>query len=121
MTINELIELRATVKDDIADLNAQLKVLNKSKEELDWQLLNQLDEQGLSRTANDKASVSINQTVVPDVQDWDALYAHITKTQDFALLQRRVSSTAYKELLKLNEAVPGVETREIRRINFRSL
>ena len=43
-----------------------------------------MDEQGLSRTANDKASVSINQTVVPDVQDWDALYAHITKTQDFA-------------------------------------
>ena len=26
-------------------VNAQLKVLNKSKEELDWQLLNQLDEQ----------------------------------------------------------------------------
>ena len=121
MNINELIESRAEVKDSIEGLNRELKELNKTKDDLDYQLLTQLDEQGLSRTANDKASVSINQTVVPDVQDWDALYAHITETQDFALLQRRVSSTAYKELLKLNEAVPGVETREIRRINFRSL
>ena len=121
MTINELIELRATVKDDIADLNAQLKELNKSKEELDWQLLNQLDEQGLSRTANDKASVSINQDTVPDVTDWDALYEHINSTKDYSLLQRRVSSTAYKELLKLGEEVPGLQPREIRRINFRSL
>jgi len=121
MTINELIELRATVKDDIADLNAQLKVLNKSKEELDWQLLNQLDEQGLSRTANDKASVSINQDTVPEVTDWDALYEHINNTKDYSLLQRRVSSTAYKELLKLGEEVPGLQPREIRRINFRSL
>ena len=121
MNINELIESRAKVKDAIEVLNRELKELNKSKDDLDHQLLSQLDEQCLSRTANDKASVSINEAQVPDVQDWDALYEHITKTKDFALLQRRVSSTAYKELLKLGEAVPGVETREIRRINFRSL
>ena len=121
MNINELIESRAEVKDAIEGLNRKLKELNKSKDDLDYQLLTQLDKQGLSRTANDKASVSINEAIVPDVKDWDALYAHITKTQDFALLQRRVSSTAYKELLKLDESVPGVETREIRRINFRSL
>ena len=121
MNINELIESRANDKDAIEGLNRELKELNKSKDDLDHQLLSQLDEQGLSRTANDKASVSINEAQVPDVQDWDALYEQITKTKDFALLQRRVSSTAYKELLKLGEAVPGVETREIRRINFRSL
>jgi len=121
MNINELIESRAEVKDSIEGLNRELKELNKTKDDLDYQLLTQLDEQGLSRTANDKASVSINQTVVPDVQDWDALYAHITETQDFALLQRRVSSTAYKALLKLDQEVPGLQPREIRRINFRTL
>lgn len=121
MNINELIEARAKVKDAIAGLNSELKELNKSKDDLDYKLLTQLDEQGLSRTANDKASVSINQDTVPDVTDWDALYQHINSTKDYSLLQRRVSSTAYKELLKLGEDVPGLQPREIRRINFRSL
>ena len=121
MNINELIEARDVVKTKITAINADLKVVNKEKEELDYQLLTRLDEQGLSRTANEKASVSINQDTVPEVTDWDALYEHIMSNQDFTLLQRRVSSTAYKELLKLDQVVPGVQPREIRRINFRSL
>lgn len=121
MNINELIEARAKVKDEMASLNSELKELRKQQDELDYALLTKLDEQGLSRTANDKASVSINQDTVPDVTDWDALYEHINDTKDYSLLQRRVSSTAYKELLKLGEDVPGLQPREIRRINFRSL
>ena len=102
-------------------MNAQLKEINRTKEELDYQLLTKLDEQGLSRTANGNASVSINQDTVPEVVDWDAFYAYVKATDDFSLLQRRVSSTAYKELRKLGEEVPGLQPREIRRINFRSL
>jgi hypothetical protein len=75
----------------------------------------------LKKTANEVASVSIKEETVPDVHDWDALYAHIISTGDFSLIQRRVSSTAYRELLKLGENVPGLQPREIRRINFRSL
>jgi len=121
MNINELIEARARVKDESSVLTAQLKELNKTKDELDYQLLNSLDAEGLSRTANGKASVSINQDTVPEVTDWDAFYAYVLEQKDFSLLQRRVSSTAYKELLKLEESVPGLQPREIRRINFRSL
>ena len=121
MNINELIEARAKVKEELTALNTELKELRKEQEELDYALLTQLDEQGLSRTANDKASVSINNDTVPDVTDWDALYEHINSTKDYSLLQRRVSSTAYKELLKLGEEIPGLRPREIRRINFRSL
>lgn len=121
MNINELIEARAKVKDAMAGLNSKLKELRQMQDDLDYKLMTQLDEQGLSRTANDKASVSINSDTVPDVTNWDALYEHINSTKDYSLLQRRVSSTAYKELLKLGEEVPGLQPREIRRINFRSL
>mgnify|MGYP003326872420 CR=1 FL=1 len=121
MNINELIEARAKIKETIDALNAELTEAKTSKEDLDRQLLTSLDQQGLSRTANDKASVSINQDTVPEVTDWDAVYEHINTTKDYSLLQRRVSSTAYKELLKLGENVPGLQPRDIRRINFRSL
>lgn len=121
MNINELIEARAEVKTSMDDLARQTKILQQAKDELDYELIGALEEQGLARTANDKASVSINTSTVPNVVDWDDLYAHITSTEDFSLLQRRVSSTAYKELLKMGIEVPGLEPREVKRINFKTL
>lgn len=121
MNINELIAQRKKVKDQMTELNNQLKELRAEQDDLDYALMQKMDTEGLSRTANDIATVSISEEVVPDVADWDALYQHIIDTNDFSLIQRRVSSTAYRELLKLGEDVPGLQPREIRRINFRSL
>lgn len=119
--INELIDEKKDIKQQMAELNAQLKVLREQESAVDVELLKKLDAEGLSRTANEVASVSINEETVPDVTDWDALYQHVIATGDFSLIQRRVSSTAYRELLKIGENVPGLQPREIRRINFRTL
>lgn len=119
--INELIDEKKNIKQQMAELNAQLKVLREQESAVDVELLKKLDAEGLSRTANEVASVSINEETVPDVTDWDALYQHVITTGDFSLIQRRVSSTAYRELLKIGENVPGLQPREIRRINFRTL
>jgi len=121
MSVNELINERANVKGQIDQLNKQLKELRAEQDYLDVLLLKKMDAEGVSRTANDAASVSINEDTVPNVDDWDALYAHVTNTQDYSLLQRRVSSTAYKELLKMGEQVPGLSPRTVRRVNFRKL
>jgi hypothetical protein len=121
LNINQLIEKRAENKYEMDQLNAQLKELRETQNHLDVLLLKKMDAEGLSRTANTQASVSINEDTVPDVTDWEELYQYVTDTKDFSLIQRRVSSTAYKELLKLGEAVPGLQPRVVRRINFKSL
>lgn len=121
VNINELIEKRAEIKHEMDALNGRLKDLTAAKDEIDLALLQKMDTEGLSRTANGSYSVSINEDTVPEVVDWDTLYAHILSTRDFSLIQRRVSSTAYKELLKLGEVIPGLSPRTIRKINFRSL
>jgi hypothetical protein len=121
VNINDLIEKRAEIKRETEQLNVRLKDLKSAQDEIDLALLKKMDAEGLSRTANGDYSVSINEDTVPDVDDWDALYNHIISTRDFSLIQRRVSSTAYKELLKLGEGVPGLSPRTIRKINFRSL
>lgn len=121
MSVNQLINERASVKGEMDQLNKQLKELRAESDYLDVLLLKKMDAEGVSRTANDAASVSINEDTVPNVDDWDALYAHVTSTQDYSLLQRRVSSTAYKELLKMGEQVPGLSPRTVRRVNFRKL
>ena len=120
-TINELIKKRAEVKQSIDSLNRELKVLRETQDHLDVLLLKKMDAEGLSRTANQRASVSINEDTVPDVTNWEEVQQYVIATEDFSLIQRRISSTAYKELLKLGEAVPGLQPRTIRRINFRSL
>lgn len=120
-TIDELIDRKKSIKSQMEKLNSELKNLREQENDIDLELLKKLDAEGLKKTANEVASVSIKEETVPDVHDWDALYAHIISTGDFSLIQRRVSSTAYRELLKLGENVPGLQPRDIRRINFRSL
>ena len=120
-TIDELIDRKKSIKTQMEKLNSELKGLREQENDIDLELLKKLDTEGLKKTANEVTSVSIKEETVPDVHDWDALYEHIKQTGDFSLIQRRVSSTAYRELLKLGENVPGLQPREIRRINFRSL
>lgn len=121
MSVNQLINERADIKGQMDQLNKELKELRAESDYLDVLLLKKMDAEGVSRTANDAASVSINEDTVPNVDDWDELYTHVTATGDFSLLQRRVSSTAYKEMLKMGEAVPGLSPRTVRRVNFRKL
>lgn len=121
LSINQLIEQRAQIKRDSDQLNVQLKDLKAAQDEIDLALMKKMDAEGLSRTANGSFSVSINEDTVPEVLDWDSVYEHVVATRDFSLIQRRISSTAYKELLKLGEGVPGLSPRTIRKINFRSL
>ena len=103
MNVTELINERAKVKGEMDTINIQLKELRAESDYLDVLLLKKMDAEGVSRTANERASVSINEDTVPNVDDWDALYQHVSNTQDYSLLQRRISSTAYKELLKMGE------------------
>ena len=121
MTINDLINARLDIRHKLADLSKQEKALKADQSELDWQLMTKLDDQGLSRTANDTATISISEEVVPEVQDWDELYQYITATGDFSLVQRRMSSTAYRELRGQGDNVPGVADRTIRKLNVRAL
>lgn len=42
-------------------------------------------------------------------ENWPKLYAHIQKTGEFELIERRLSKAAVKERAELGEKVPGVE------------
>ena len=48
------------------------------------------------------------------------MHQHILDTKQFELLQKRMSATAWRELLQMGQAVPGVKATELTKINFRS-
>ena len=118
-TIDDLIKERQAVTEQLRAANNLVKDIKEQQDNLDRLLMWKMDKTGVTRVGNDDASVSIGTDVVADVTDWESVYEHIQSTGDFSLIQRRVSSTAYRELLNMGENVPGMQPREIRRINFR--
>ena len=55
------------------------------------------------------ANVKVVNKMVPQVKDWDSLYAYILKTKSFDLLNRALNKTAVEERYEAGKKVPGVE------------
>lgn len=113
----------ATMRDDlrtqlktVQDEEKRLKALLDENEEL---IIAQLDAQGVTRSGVGPYSMSISQTTVGNVEDWDQVYGFIRENDAFHLLQRRLANAAYNELREGGEAVPGVVPFEKRSLNFR--
>lgn len=108
------IEKLGAVKD-LAALESELKALEKHIIEL---VGNEPDMKGvLGRTAK----CVINETYVPTVKDWGALYAHVKKTKNFSFLQKRLSSTAFREHWESGENIPGVQKMIIKKLSLTKL
>lgn len=86
-------------------------------------LFERLGKEGLKKADGAKASVSISETTVASVTDWDALWAYAAKNKYFHLFQKRISDPAWRELMEKNKAkgVPGTEAFTKKKLNLRSL
>jgi len=110
----------ANVRNEVKAVQAQEKLLKTEQRELETQISIRMQEQGLDRISNDVCTISLKNEIVPTVENWDLLQEHVAKTNQFELLQKRMSATAYRELIALGMDVPGVVSTELTRINFRS-
>lgn len=102
-------------------LAAQTKEVEDKIKEIEESLMGRLDAEGMSKATGGKASVSITQSVVADVQDWDQFWAFIIKKKYTHMLQKRVSEPAYRELLEKGTKVPGVIPFNKRTLNLRTV
>ena len=118
--LNDLLAETAKVRNQIKVVQSEEKLLKSQQRELESQISIRMQEQGLDKISNDICTISLKNEVVPTVEDWDALHEHITDTNQFELLQKRVSATADRELIAAGIDVPGVKSTELTRINFRS-
>jgi hypothetical protein len=111
----------------LADTRAKLKVLLDREKELknvqnalEAEIAADMERQGLTQTGNDVCTISLKTETVPTVEDWDVLHQHISDTGRFELLQKRMSATAYRELIAMEPSVPGVRSTELTKVNYRS-
>lgn len=61
--------------------------------------------------------VQIQLKTIPVVEDWPKFYAHVKKTGNFELLQRRLSDGAVKERWENKKDVPGVSKLNIKKVS----
>ena len=120
LNIDNLIRQKLEHREEVEIINKQLKKIKEKDRLLDAILIEKMDAQGLTRTANDMSSVTVKEDSVPEVVDWDVFYEHIQETGEFSLLHRRVSSAAWNESVKIKD-VPGVKATQLRKVNFRKL
>jgi hypothetical protein len=109
------------LREQKRDLDAQVKAVEVSIKELEGTLFTLLDAQDTRKAEGKKASVSIGESVVGTVDDWDAIWAYIAKNKFFHLVQKRLSDPALRELWAHGKVVPGVQPFTKRILSVRSL
>lgn len=120
-TIGVKIDQLHAIREEKRRLEEEVKELVHKADELELQLMDQMDKEGVSKSTGNKATVSITSSVKPSVEDWDALYAYIHRNKYYHLLERRPSVTGCRELLETKGKIPGVVPFTQRKLNIRTV
>lgn len=99
-----LCEQQAVLRELESKYNRQKKLVEELKQDMVQQMLTV----GTDSYKSSMGTVSMTTNIVPTVTDWQAVYNYIHVNEAYDLLQRRVSSTAWKERLEDGE-IPGIE------------
>lgn len=123
LKLGELGDALYAKKQEIAAANEVVKRLDAEARQLEDELLNRMQEAGTDIARGSAATVSISENVRPQLQDWDAFAAFVQRRKALHLFERRISSTAYREMKEAlgNKPVPGVTEFTQLRLNVRKL
>jgi hypothetical protein len=116
---SDIIAKLVAVRDERRRIRERDQELVEEWRSLEMELLVRLDEQGMLKASTTDGTATITEVVLPQVQDWDALWEHIRDTGDFYLIQKRPAAAAFRELNDAGIEVPGIEPYTKRSISLR--
>ena len=121
LTLGATIDAMWALREEKRAAVAATKVIELKIENLESTMFDLMDAQETTKSQGKKASASITETVVGNVEDWEALWPYISKNKYWHLVQKRVSDPGLRELWALNKKTPGVVPFTKRTLNVRSL
>lgn len=122
-TPNDLVNQLADLRDQIRDKNKELKALKIKRDDLELNLIEVMDnEVGTDQLRTDTITATITERVVGQIEDYDAFIRFMTRNKAFYLLERRISTSAFRELLdsRKGKAIPGLASFTKRSIGLRT-
>ena len=120
-TVGAKIDALHALREEKRQLEELLKAKAREIDLAENDLIEQMDQQNITKSTGSKATVSISTSVKPSVEDWDAFYAYIHKNKYYHLLERRPSVTGCRELFDTKGKIPGVVPFTQRKLNIRSV
>lgn len=121
MSIGNQIDEYAKLRKEKAALSKQLDDLNKKIVACEQELIDSLSGQSMLKASGHLATVSIGESEIAVVKDWQILYNHIIASGSFELLQKRLSNRVALEAISVNGGLPGTEVIKQPKLNFKSL
>lgn len=121
MKLGELGDKIYAKNEEIAQANARVKELENEKRAIEEKLLAAMQQAGTDIVRGEQATVSISETIRPQLADADAFFAFVLRKKALHLFERRIAATAYREMkdsLK-GKPVPGVTEFSQLRLNVR--
>lgn len=120
MDISALVEKLWTIREQLREISRREKELRDAYTETSASLIAQLDAMGVSSLKTPVARVSITESQVTKLADWDAFTRYIAENNAFYLLQKRPAANAIKELNTITGSTPpGIELLTLRDISLR--
>ena len=120
-TMGSTIDSLWSKREEKREAEIKIKAIEAEIASIEESLMERMDKEETSKSQGTKASVSITQATVANVEDWAAFHAYIAKNKYFHLLQKRASDPAVRELWDAGKKVPGVQPFTKRKLNIRSL
>ena len=120
-TIGVKIDTLQKLREKKRKLEASVKEVADMMGNLEKELMEQMDTEGVMKSTGKLASVSISESVKPSIEDWDLFYGYIHRNKYYHLLERRPSVTGCRELFEKKGKIPGVVPFTQRTINMRSV
>lgn len=110
MKLNELgqgIDALYALRERRLDIEKQVKEMKQQEYQLRNEILLALGESGLAKASGQMATASVRVSTIPIVEDWESVYAFIVDNDRFDLLQKRLSTVAWRDLAESGTLVPG--------------
>lgn len=117
--LSDKIKAADKLRSKIAAAEQKIAPLKAEQKELEAEILHDMLE---AKTEQVRAAggglFTVQRDTIPSVIDWPALDAYILKTKNLSLLHRRLTATAWAQLIENGKEVPGVKAQDIVKLAY---
>lgn len=107
--LGTLVDQMGRLRDQKRAAEAKAKEISQKLNAKEQELHQAMKDEGVNEAAGNLFKVKRNKKTHASVVDWNKLYAYISRTKSWDLLQRRVSDKAFVDRYEAGKKVAGVE------------
>lgn len=107
MSVDEIIAQILTIRDQVAQLERQQEELVQQRAQLEASLMHTMTEMGMSGLKSLHGTVSLVKRQKPYITDFNELMKYVVESGNTQLLQKRLATKAYGELVESDVEIPG--------------